>query len=138
MSKRCRADDSASAQRIARRRVSSLDLVEACRKLRACTDEERDAEAARRVIEVMLEEDQPRRSRDSVACAAITSAPAWELFCLRQGEARRRGVTVLFEVQPARPPIPRTKSVALMVGPARDAFARAAGAPLLTATAGAT
>ena len=130
MSKRCRAPDSGSAQRIARRRVPSLGLVEACRTLRACSEEERNAEAARRVIEVMLEEEQPRRSRDSFASIATnTRGPAWELFCLRLGEARGRGVTVLFEVQPL--PVPRSRAPGhRLAGFARAVFARAPCAPL--------
>ncbi|KAJ1487284.1 hypothetical protein T484DRAFT_2020020 [Baffinella frigidus] len=97
MAKRCHADDPASARRTARRRGPTL--AEACIKLSACTDEDRDSAAARRVIEVMLEEEPPRRTRDSFAClAATTDAPARELSLLRLDEARRRGVAVLFEL----------------------------------------
>lgn len=105
MAKRCHADDPASARRTARRRGPTL--AEACIKLSACTDEDRDSAAARRVIEVMLEEEPPRRTRDSFAClAATTDAPARELSLLRLDEARRRGVAVLFEVQPCPSPVP--------------------------------
>ena len=106
MPKRCHTEHSESARRIVGRHVLS-----------AVKDPERqNSDAARRVVEVMLEEEQqPHRSRDSSVCtAAITSASAQELCCIRVDiMSRRQGVAVLFEVHAcshAPPPIAGTVS----------------------------
>jgi hypothetical protein len=51
----------------------------------------------RRVIEVMLEEEQPCISVESTGCAAATTI-ARELLCPRLLDIRRHGVTILFQV----------------------------------------
>ncbi|KAJ1487283.1 hypothetical protein T484DRAFT_1889448 [Baffinella frigidus] len=97
MPKHCRAEDPESSWRIGRSRV--VYVASARTKPSACTPERRNAGAAHRAIEVMLEEELPRCSRVSFACpAARTSAPARELFCMRLDGVRRNGVTVLFEL----------------------------------------
>lgn len=96
-SKRRRAEDPIAARvpAFARRREPSL--VEACRKPSACSDFHRNSAAARRAIEVMLEEEpHNRRVRESSGCdAATTSASALGPRLL---DSRAHGASILFEV----------------------------------------